>query len=82
MRYLLNLKGEKMNLILENPNEKALKAFKAMAKALNVRVKTQKPKTKGGILKEALKEAERIKANPHLYKGYKSAKDMIEDCLK
>jgi len=63
-----------MNLILENPNNEALKAFKAMAKALNVCVKTQKSKVKGGILKEALKEAEHIKANPHLYKGYKSAK--------
>lgn len=30
---------------------------------------------------EAMKECEEILANPHKYKGYRNAKELIEDCL-
>lgn len=59
-----------MTLIVENVNDDLAKAIKSIAKIANAKVKTQKPKTKGGALREALKEVEFMKANPHLYKSY------------
>ena len=52
-------KGTKMtiNLTIENANEDLVRAIKSMAKAANAKITTKK--TKGGMLREAIKEIER-----------------------
>ena len=77
-----------MNLILENPSEKLIKAVKAMAKIENTKVKLKKEKklTINGFMpefeKKILKDLEDIKKNPHKYKEHalKGKLKGIRDC--
>ena len=66
-----------MKIMIETDNKEFIKALRAMAKIANVEVKSSKNK-----LKAAIEEAKDIESNPHKYKSYDNARDMIRDCLK
>ncbi|MFQ6342462.1 hypothetical protein [Campylobacter sp. VTCC 70190] len=65
-----------MTLVIENASDDLLKAIKAMAKPFNAKVKIKK-----SSMDRALKEAQVMAKNPHKYKSYSSAKELIKDCL-
>ena len=70
------------NITLENVDNAVLDAIKSVIK-LNpqVKCKINKSKETNDELLEAMAELKEMKANPHLYKGYTNAKDMIKACL-
>ncbi|TLD97367.1 hypothetical protein LS71_001015 [Helicobacter jaachi] len=70
-----------MTITIKSDNKELIKALKTMAKLANATIITKKSPPKSPLQK-ALNELKKIEANPHLYKSYKTAKDMIKDCLK
>lgn len=70
-----------MILIIENANKDLEKLVKAAAKLANANVRVHKEKPPKA-LKAALQELKDIESNPHLYKSYTNAGEMIQDCLK
>ena len=70
-----------LNVRLENANEDFLKAIKSMAKVAGVKIQAKREYEPSDELLEAMEEAKEIAKNPHLYKKYDSAKELIEDCL-
>ena len=70
------------NIRLENANNAILNAVKSVLK-LNpqVKFKIKREKEPSDELLEAIAELKDMEKNPHLYKGYTNAKDMIKACL-
>lgn len=76
-----------MTIILKNVDSATLRAIESLQASnpkLAIKKESEKQKTKkpSKSLLRAIKEAEKIQANPHLYPSYKNAKELIEDCLK
>ena len=70
------------NIRLENADNAILNAVKSVLK-LNpqVKFKIKREKEPSDELLKAIAELKDMKKNPHLYKGYTNAKDMIKACL-
>ena len=70
------------NIRLENADNRVLNAVKSVLK-LNpqVKFKIKREKEPSDELLKAIAELKDMKKNPHLYKGYANAKDMIKACL-
>lgn len=76
-----------MTIILKNVDSatlRAIESLKALNPKLTIKKESEKQKTKkpSKSLLKAIKEAEKIQTNPHLYSSYKNARELIEDCLK
>lgn len=76
-----------MTIILKNVDSatlRAIESLQALNPKLTIKKESEKQKTKkpSKSLLKAIKEAEKIQTNPHLYSSYKNARELIEDCLK
>lgn len=70
-----------MTLVIENASENlanAIKGIVKLEKGARYRKASQEPSDE---LLEAITQAKEMRQNPHLYKGYSNAKDMLQACL-
>ena len=71
-----------MTLIIKNADSKVLgviESLGALKPDMKIKVHGKKPNKK---TRKAMKECEKIIANPHLYPSFHSAKELMDDCLQ
>lgn len=73
-----------MTLVIENASENLANAIKGIVKleksARYHKAKSSQKEPSNELLK-AVAQAKEMRQNPHLYKGYSNAKDMLQACL-